>query len=166
MSEEMIHPSAIIHPGAKLGINVAVGPYSIIGPHVEIGDNTWIGPHVVIRPHPDRARQRVSSSSVRSARCRRTRSTPASRRASRSVTATPSASSVRSICGTAQDVGVTRVGNDNWIMAYVHIAHDCQVGNRTIFANNAQLGRARACWTTGRFSAATPACISLPHRRA
>ena len=51
MSEVMIHPSAIIHPGAKLGTNVAVGPYSIIGDHVEIGDNTRIGPHVVISGH-------------------------------------------------------------------------------------------------------------------
>ena len=49
--------------------------------------------------------------------------------------ATPSASSAPSTCGTVQDAGVTRIGNDNWIMAYVHVAHDCQVGSHTILAN-------------------------------
>jgi UDP-N-acetylglucosamine acyltransferase len=70
---------------------------------------------------------------------RRTRSTTPSRRGSRSAIATPSASSALQLRHQRRTRGVTRVGNDNWIMAYVHVAHDCQVGNHTIFANNATL---------------------------
>lgn len=135
----MIHPTAIIHPGAKLGAGVSVGPYSIIGEHVEIGDNTWIGPHVVISGHTrigcdNRIFQFSSIGEI-----------PQDKKYAGEPTRLEigDRNTIREFCtfnlGTAQDAGVTRVGSDNWIMAYVHIAHDCQVGNRTIFANNSQL---------------------------
>ncbi len=135
----MIHPTAIIHPGAKLGVGVSVGPYSIIGEHVEIGDNTTIGPHVVISGHTrigcdNRIFQFSSIGEV-----------PQDKKYAGEPTRLEigDRNTIREFCtfnlGTAQDAGVTRIGSDNWIMAYVHIAHDCQVGNRTIFANNSQL---------------------------
>ena len=135
----MIHSSAIIHPGAKLGAGVTVGPYSIIGEHVEIGDNTRIGPHVDISGHTriccdNRIFQFSSIGEI-----------PQDKKYAGEPTRLEigDRNTIREYCtlnlGTVQDAGVTRVGDDNWIMAYVHIAHDCQVGNKTIFANNAQL---------------------------
>ena len=135
----MIHPTAIIHPDARLGKGVRVGPYSIIGEHVEIGDNTSIGPHVVITGHTrigcdNRIYQFCSLGEV-----------PQDKKYAGEPTRLEigDRNTLREFCtfniGTAQDAGVTRIGSDNWIMAYVHIAHDCQVGNRTIFANNSQL---------------------------
>ena len=135
----MIHPTAIIHPGAKIGANVSIGPYSIIGEHVEIGENTWIGPHVVISGHTrigrdNRIFQFSSLGEI-----------PQDKKYAGEPTRLEigDRNTIREFCtfnlGTSQDVGVTRMGDDNWIMAYVHIAHDCQVGNRTTFANNAQL---------------------------
>jgi len=135
----MIHPTAIIEPGAKLGTNVSVGPYSIIGSNVEIGDNTWVGPHTVIKGHTrigrdNRIFQFCSLGEI-----------PQDKKYAGEETRLEigDRNNIREFCtfnlGTAQDAGVTRIGNDNWVMAYVHIAHDCQVGNHTIFANNAQL---------------------------
>ena len=135
----MIHSTAIIHSGARLGAGVSVGPYSIIGEHVEIGDNTRIGPHVVISGHTrigcdNRIFQFSSIGEI-----------PQDKKYAGEPTRLEigDRNTIREYCtlnlGTAQDAGVTRVGDDNWIMAYVHIAHDCQVGNKTIFANNAQL---------------------------
>ena len=135
----MIHSTAIIHSGARLGAGVSVGPYSIIGEHVEIGDNTRIGPHVVISGHTrigcdNRIFQFSSIGEI-----------PQDKKYAGEPTRLEigDRNTIREYCtlnlGTVQDAGVTRVGDDNWIMAYVHIAHDCQVGNKTIFANNAQL---------------------------
>ena len=135
----MIHPTAIIHSGARLGAGVSVGPYSIIGEHVEIGDNSRIGPHVVISGHTrigcdNRIFQFSSIGEI-----------PQDKKYAGEPTRLEigDRNTIREYCtlnlGTVQDAGVTRVGDDNWIMAYVHIAHDCQVGNKTIFANNAQL---------------------------
>ena len=135
----MIHPSALIEPGAKLGASVSVGAYSIIGEDVEIGDNTVIGPHVVIagRTRIGRDNRIFQFNSLGEA--------PQDKKYDGEPTCLEigDRNTIREFCtfnlGTAQDVGITRVGDDNWIMAYVHIAHDCQVGSRTIFANNAQL---------------------------
>ncbi|MBI2309161.1 MAG: acyl-ACP--UDP-N-acetylglucosamine O-acyltransferase [Rhodocyclales bacterium] len=135
----MIHPTAIVHPNAKIGAHVEIGAYSIIGEHVEIGDNTWIGPHAVINGHTtigrdNRIYQFASLGEV-----------PQDKKYAGEPTQLEigDRNTIREFCtfnlGTAQDVGVTRIGNDNWIMAYVHIAHDCQVGNNTTFANNSQL---------------------------
>ncbi|HRP74198.1 MAG TPA: acyl-ACP--UDP-N-acetylglucosamine O-acyltransferase [Rhodocyclaceae bacterium] len=136
----MIHPTAIVHAGAKLGSNVSVGPYSIIGEHVEIGANTKVGPHVVIEGHTriGRDNQIFQFCSIGAA--------PQDKKYAGEPTRLEigDRNTIREYCsfnvGTSQDVGVTRVGSDNWIMAYVHIAHDCQVGDNTIFANNATLG--------------------------
>jgi UDP-N-acetylglucosamine acyltransferase len=135
----VIHPTAIIHAGARLGENVSVGPYSIIGENVDIGDGTRVGPHVVISGHTriGRDNQIFQFSSLGEV--------PQDKKYAGEPTRLEigDRNTIREFCtfnlGTAQDVGVTRIGDDNWIMAYVHIAHDCQVGNKTIFANNAQL---------------------------
>lgn len=135
----VIHPTAIIHPGARIGENVSVGPYSIIGENVEIGAGTKVGPHVVINGHTriGRDNQIFQFSSLGEV--------PQDKKYAGEPTRLEigDRNTIREFCtfnlGTAQDVGVTRIGDDNWVMAYVHIAHDCQVGNKTIFANNAQL---------------------------
>ncbi|NMG00862.1 acyl-ACP--UDP-N-acetylglucosamine O-acyltransferase [Aromatoleum toluolicum] len=135
----MIHASAIVHPGAKLGENVSVGPYSIIGEHVEIGDNTRIGPHVVVegRTKIGRDNEIFQFCSIGAA--------PQDKKYDEEPTLLEigDRNTIREFCsfnvGTSQDAGVTRIGSDNWIMAYVHVAHDCHVGDHTIFANNATL---------------------------
>jgi UDP-N-acetylglucosamine acyltransferase len=134
-----IHSTAILHPGARLGCGVAVGPYSIVGEHVEIGDDTIVGPHVVISGHTriGRGNRIFQFCSIGEQ--------PQDKKYAGEPTRLEigDRNTIREFCtlncGTAQDAGVTRLGNDNWIMAYVHLAHDCQVGNQTIFANNAQL---------------------------
>lgn len=135
----MIHQTAIVHPGARLGANVSVGAYSIIGEHVQIGDNTEIGPHVVIEGHTTIGRDnRIFQFCSIGAE-------PQDKKYAGEPTRLEigDRNVIREFCtfnlGTIQDGGVTRLGSDNWIMAYVHLAHDCQVGNHTIFANNAQL---------------------------
>ncbi len=134
-----IHPTAIVDPAASLGHGVAVGAWSIVGPHVEIGDNTVIGPHVVVSGHTRIGRDNriFQFCSIGEQ--------PQDKKYAGEPTRLEigDRNTIREFCtfncGTVQDAGVTRLGNDNWIMAYVHLAHDCQVGNQTIFANNAQL---------------------------
>jgi UDP-N-acetylglucosamine acyltransferase len=134
-----IHPTAIVHPAARLGAGVEIGAYSIVGEHVVIGDDTRIGPHVVIDGHTAIGRDnRIFQFSSIGAE-------PQDKKYAGEPTRLEigDRNTIREFCtfnrGTAQDVGVTRIGNDNWIMAYVHLAHDCQIGSNTIFANNAQL---------------------------
>ncbi|MEN9480886.1 MAG: hypothetical protein RLZZ298_2281 [Pseudomonadota bacterium] len=136
---KMIHPTAIVDPAAKIAANVEIGPYSIIGPDVEIGEHTVIGPHVVIKGHTRIGREnRIFQFSSLG-------EVPQDKKYAGEPTRLEigDRNVIREFCtfnlGTAQDAGVTRIGDDNWIMAYVHIAHDCQVGNKTTFANNAQL---------------------------
>jgi UDP-N-acetylglucosamine acyltransferase len=134
-----IHPSAIVDTKAVLDGSVQVGAYSIIGPDVTIGAGTKIGPHVVIDGHTTIGCDNTffQFSSIGAA--------PQDKKYGGEPTRLEigDRNTIREFCtlnrGTAQDVGVTRLGNDNWIMAYVHLAHDCQIGNHTIFANNAQL---------------------------
>jgi UDP-N-acetylglucosamine acyltransferase len=135
----MIHPGAIVHPGAKLAPDVSVGPYSIIGEHVEVGPGTTIGAHVVIE---GRTRigtdNRIFAHSVLGG-------APQDKKYAGEPTGLDigDRNMIREFCtlncGTVQDAGTTRIGSDNWIMAYVHVAHDCQVGNHTIFANAASI---------------------------
>lgn len=139
MNQGVIHPTAIVDPAARLGAGVSVGAYSIVGPHVEIGEDTWVGPHVVIEGHTRIGREnRIFQFSTLG-------SQPQDKKYRDEPTRLEigDRNTIREFCsfhvGTSQDVGVTRLGNDNWIMGYVHLAHDCQVGNNTIFANNAQL---------------------------
>jgi len=134
-----IHPTAIVDPQARLAADVAVGPYSIIGPGAEIGESTRIGPHVVIGEHTRIGRRNViyQFCSIGEA--------PQDKKYAGEATRLEIGddNTIREFCtfnrGTAQDAGVTRVGSHNWIMAYVHLAHDCQIGDHVIFANNAQL---------------------------
>lgn len=134
-----IDSRALVDPQARLAPGVQVGPFSIIGPDVEIGEGTVIGPHVVIQgpSRIGRDNRIYQFSSIGDA--------PQDKKYAGEPTRLEigDRNTIREFCtinrGTAQDVGVTRIGNDNWIMAYVHIAHDCQVGSHTIMANCATL---------------------------
>lgn len=135
----MIHAHAVIDPQARIGKNVTVGPFSVVGPQVEIGEGTWIGPHVVINgpTRIGRDNRIFQFSSIGEApqdlkyAGEPTRLEIGDRNVFREC--------VTLSRGTVGGGGVTRIGDDNLFMAYVHIAHDCRVGNRTIFANNASL---------------------------
>ncbi|WP_420475059.1 acyl-ACP--UDP-N-acetylglucosamine O-acyltransferase [Noviherbaspirillum sp. ST9] len=135
----VIHPTAIVDSNAELDDSVEVGAYSIVGPNVKIGARTKIGPHVVIDGHTTIGcdNRFLQFSSIGGP--------PQDKKYAGEPTRLEigDRNLVREFCtfnlGTAQDEGVTRLGNDNWIMAYVHLAHDVQVGNNTIFANNAAL---------------------------
>ncbi|MGE8547808.1 acyl-ACP--UDP-N-acetylglucosamine O-acyltransferase [Alcaligenes sp. Marseille-Q7550] len=134
-----IHETAIIEAGATLADDVEVGAYSIIGANVTIGAGTKVGPHCVIDGHTTIGRDnhfyRFCSIG----------GMPQDKKYAGEPTRLEigDGNTVREYVtintGTVQDVGVTRVGSDNWIMAYVHIAHDCQVGDHTIIANSVQL---------------------------
>ena len=134
-----IHPTAIVHDGAQLAAEVAVGPYSIIGPGVELGEGTWIGAHVVLdgRTRIGRRNRIFHFASIGAP--------PQDKKYAGEDTAVEigDGNTLREYVtinrGTALDAGVTRVGSDNWIMAYVHFAHDCQIGSHSIFANACQL---------------------------
>ena len=135
----MIHPTAIVDPSARLMPGVTVGPYSVIGAQVEIDEGSWVGPHVVINgpTRIGRDNRIFQFCSLGEA--------PQDKKYGNEPTwlEIGDRNVIREYCtlnrGTAQDAGATRVGHDNWIMAYVHIAHDCQVGSNTIFANGASL---------------------------
>jgi UDP-N-acetylglucosamine acyltransferase len=135
----VIHPQAIIDASAKLGKDVHIGAFSIIGANVEIGDGTWIGPHVVINgPTRIGVDNRIFQfSSIGEApqdlkyAGEPTRLEIGDRNVIREC--------VTMSRGTASGGGVTHVGDDSLFMAYVHIAHDCHVGNQVVFANNATL---------------------------
>ena len=135
----LIHPTAIVDPRADLAASVSVGPYSIIGAQVTIAEGTSIGAHCVIEGRTtigrdNRIFQFCSIGAI-----------PQDKKYGGEPTALEigERNTFREFCtfnlGTAQDSAVTRVGSDNWIMAYVHIAHDAQVGDQTVLANNATL---------------------------
>lgn len=136
----MIHPTAIIDPTASIASGVSIGPYSVIGAEVEIGQGTWIGPHVVIQgPSLIGCHNKIYQfSSIGEV--------PQDKKFSegdKTWFKMGDHNVIREFCtfnrGTIQDGGVTEIGDNNWIMAYVHLAHDCRVGNHTIFANGASL---------------------------
>ena len=135
-----IHPTAIVDAGASVDSSVEVGPYTVIGKDVEIGAGTTIGAHVVIQGPTQIGRDNRIFHFVSLGEA------PQDKKYANEPTRLEigDRNTIREFCtfnrGTAQDAGVTRVGNDNWVMAYVHFAHDCQVGSNTIFANNATLG--------------------------
>ena len=131
----MIHPTAIVHSGAKLAPDVEVGPFSTIGEHVEIGTGTSIGSHVVIT-----GRTRIGEGNRLFHHCVLGEAPQDKKYAGEPTRLEIGDHNViREFCtfniGTAQDVGVTRVGDHNWVMAYVHLAHDSQVGSHTVLAN-------------------------------
>ncbi len=134
------HDTALVDPGASIADDVEIGAYSIVGPHVRIGAGSRVGPHVVSTGHTtigDNNRFFQFSSIGEE---------PQDKKYNNEETQLiiGDNNSVREFCtlnvGTAQGGGITRIGNDNWIMAYVHIAHDCIIGNDIIMANNTTLG--------------------------
>jgi UDP-N-acetylglucosamine acyltransferase len=135
----LIHHSAIVDPAAELHESVEVGPYSIIGPEVTIDEGTVVGPHVVIRgpTRIGRNNRIFQFSSVGDE--------PQDKKYAGEPTRLEigDGNTIREYCtlnrGTVQDEGVTRVGSDNWLMAYVHVAHDCIIGDGNVLANNTTL---------------------------
>jgi UDP-N-acetylglucosamine acyltransferase len=135
----MIHATAIVDPAARIGANVEIGAYSVIGAGVEIGDGTTIGPHVVVEGttrigRDNRIFQFASIGAI-----------PQDKKfgGENSALIIGDRNTIREFVtlnrGTGEGGGATRIGNDNWIMAYAHVAHDCTVGNHTVFSNNATL---------------------------
>jgi UDP-N-acetylglucosamine acyltransferase len=136
----VIHPTAQVDPGAKIGARVSVGAFSIIGPDVDIGEGTTIGSHCVITGPTRIGRDnRIHAHAVLGG-------DPQDKKfaGERTELVIGDRNSIFEFTtfsrGTGDGGGLTRVGDDNWIMAYVHIAHDCIIGNNTIMANNATLG--------------------------
>jgi UDP-N-acetylglucosamine acyltransferase len=133
-----IHPSAIVDPKAQLAESVSVGPFTIIGPHVCIGEGTTVGPHCVIEGHTtigqhNRIFQFASLGADpqdKKYAGEPTRLVIGDRNTIREFTTFNT--------GTVQDKGVTTLGDDNWIMAYVHVAHDCTIGSHNVIANSVQ----------------------------
>ena len=134
-----IHSTALVDAAAQIDASVQIGPYAVIGPNVRIGAGTTVGAHCVIDGHThigqdNRIFQFASVGAP-----------PQDKKYAGEPTALVigDRNTIREFCtintGTAQDRGVTTVGDDNWIMAYVHIAHDCTVGHGTVLANNATL---------------------------
>jgi UDP-N-acetylglucosamine acyltransferase len=135
-----IHPTAIVDPGAELADDVEVGAYALIGPHVRIGAGTVVGPHAVIEGHTTlgRGNRVFQFASIGAApQDKKYRGEPTRVEIGDGNTFREF---VTVNTGTVQDRGVTTIGSDNWLMAYVHVAHDCVVGDHTIFANNTSLG--------------------------
>ena len=134
-----IHPTAIVDPAAQLDGSVSIGPYAVIGPHVAIGSGTTVGPHTVIEGRTtigrdNRIFQFASIGAI---------SQDMSYGGEPTRLEIGDRNTIREFCtlnlGTMKEEGVTRIGSDNWIMAYVHVAHDCRVGNHIVMANNATL---------------------------
>ena len=135
----MIHKTAIISKKAIIGSNVSIGAYSVIGDNVEIGDGTIIANHVLIEGPTKVGRDnKIFSFNAIGG-------DPQDKKYNNELTSLEigDKNTIREYCtinrGTSQDKNKTSIGNNNWIMAYVHIAHDCVIGNNAIFANNATL---------------------------
>lgn len=134
-----IHPTALVDASAQLADDVEIGPYSIIGEHVKIGAGTTVGAHAVITGHTTIGAHNQIFHFVSLGEA------PQDKKYAGEPTRLEIGDHnvIREFCtfniGTVQDRGVTTIGSHNWIMAYVHIAHDCVVGDRAIFANNASL---------------------------
>jgi UDP-N-acetylglucosamine acyltransferase len=134
-----IHPTAVVDAAAELADSVSIGPYAVIGAQVRIGEGTTVGAHTTIEGPTTIGRDNriFAMASLGAA--------PQDMKYGGEPTELHigDRNTIREFCtfnrGTAQDVGITRIGDDNWIMAYVHIAHDVQLANRTILANNATL---------------------------
>jgi UDP-N-acetylglucosamine acyltransferase len=134
-----VHSTALVDPAAELADGVTVGPYTVIGPHVRIETGTHIGPHCVVEGHTRIGRDNriFQFASIGAA--------PQDKKYAGEPTRLEigNGNTIREFVtintGTVQDQGVTRLGDDNWIMAYVHVAHDCQLGSHVILANSVQL---------------------------
>ena len=135
----MIHPTAIVEDSAELAADVEIGPYAVIGVKVTVDVGTRIGAHAVICGPTRIGKNNHIFNHVSLGEA------PQDKKYQGEPTALEigDGNTIREFCtinrGTAQDVGITRIGNNNWIMAYVHVAHDCQIGDNTVFANSVQL---------------------------
>ncbi len=135
-----VHATAIVSGKARLADGVEIGPYSVIGDDVEIGAGTRIGSHVVVNGPT------TIGESNRIYQFASVGDDPQDKKYAGEATrlVIGHRNTIREYCtlsrGTAQDRGETSLGDDNWIMAYVHIAHDCVIGSHCIMANNATLG--------------------------
>jgi UDP-N-acetylglucosamine acyltransferase len=136
----LIHPTCIVHPDARIDDGASLGPYCIVGAGVEIAAGTELLGHVVVRgPTRIGPGNRIFQfcSIGDDPQDRKFQGEPESR------LEIGSGNVIREYCsinrGTRAGGGVTRIGDDNWIMAYVHVAHDCEIGNGTVLANNATL---------------------------
>lgn len=134
-----IHPTAIVDPRAELDDSVTIGPYTLVGPHVKMGAGTTVAGHVVIEGHTTIGRDnRIwQFASIGAAnQDKKYQGEPCE-------LVIGDRNTIREFVtlhiGTVQDKAVTRIGDDNWIMAYTHIAHDCIVGNHATLANNTTL---------------------------
>ena len=135
----LIHPTAIVHAAAELAVDVSVGPYAVIGAAVTIGAGTTVGAHCTIDGPTTIGRDnRIFAHAALGGAPQDMKY-----RGEPTELLIGDRNTIREFCtlnrGTVQDGGVTRVGDENWIMAYVHLAHDVQLGNHTILANNATL---------------------------
>ena len=134
-----IHPTAIVSESAKLADDIVIGPYCVIGDHVEIDTGCRVDSHVVIN-----GPTRIGKNNRIYQFCS-LGDDPQDKKYDGEPTelVIGNGNTIREFCtisrGTVQDVGVTSIGDDNWVMAYVHIAHDCSIGDHCIFANNATL---------------------------
>lgn len=136
----IVHPTAIVDATAELADDVAIGAYSIVGRDVRIGSGSIVGPHAVIaaRTTLGRRNQVFQFASIGDA--------PQDKKYQGEPTRLEigAGNTFREFCtvnrGTAHDVGVTRIGDDNWFMSYTHVAHDCQIGSHCVLANCATLG--------------------------
>jgi len=134
-----IHPSAVVDPSARIGEGVSIGAFTIVGPGVEVGDGTWIGPHCSVHGPTRIGRDnRIHGHAAiggdpqdKKFAGERTELVIGDRNVIREY--------VTINRGTGNGGGVTRIGDDNWFLAYVHVAHDCIVGNGCVFSNNATL---------------------------
>ena len=133
-----IHATALVDPKAQLAENVSVGAYSVIGPDVVIGAGTQIGAHTIIEGHTTIGADNIIGHHILLG------GVPQDKKYAGEPTqlVIGDRNTIREFCsfhlGTTQDEGITSIGDDNWIMGYVHLAHDCRVGNHTILASNAQ----------------------------
>jgi UDP-N-acetylglucosamine acyltransferase len=134
------HPTAVVDSRARVAPDAEIGPYAVIGPDVEVGPGCSIGAHCVISGHTrlganNRIYQFVSLGEAPQDKKYRGEATRLEIGAGNTIREFCTLN-----CGTVQDAGVTRLGDGNWIMAYVHVAHDCQVGSQVVMANGTQLG--------------------------
>jgi UDP-N-acetylglucosamine acyltransferase len=139
MADTTIHPSAVVDPAAKLGDGVRIGAFTMIGPEVDIGDGTSIGPHCSVHGPTKIGRDnRIQGHAAIGG-------DPQDKKfaGERTELVIGDRNHIREFVtinrGTGNGGVVTRIGNDNWLLAYVHIAHDCVVGDHCVFSNNATL---------------------------
>jgi UDP-N-acetylglucosamine acyltransferase len=134
-----IHPSVVVDPSARIGANVAVGAFAVIGAGVEIGDGTTVGAHCsILGPTRIGRDNRIHGHAAIGG-------DPQDKKfgGERTELAIGDRNVIREFAtisrGTGNGGGITRIGDDNWLLAYVHVAHDCQIGSHCVFSNNATL---------------------------